>query len=285
MISADGSTPSRGAVTDPVAEVFVRAYGVRFCVRASEPSLMPRLIARLPPGTRTCRTHMQPSFGCTVESDGQWRVLLDGQSDSVANSESDALDAFESLVRFEVARLTPRWTFVHAGAVGWKDQIILIPGKSYSGKSTLVRALVEAGATYYSDEYAVLDRNGLVYPFAQPLMYRTASGARERLSVDTLGGTAGERALPVGWIVATRFVPDAEWNPVPVSKGNALLALLANTVRAQAAPARVMRTLAKVAEAAVTVESPRGDADDVVAALLSREGGSAFGDVGASLDA
>ncbi len=32
-----------------------------------------------------------------------------------------------------------------------------------TGKTTLVKAMVEAGATYYSDEFAVLDKEGLVF--------------------------------------------------------------------------------------------------------------------------
>jgi uridine kinase len=41
---------------------------------------------------------------------------------------------------------------------------IAIPGRSFSGKTSLVTALVRAGAVYYSDEFAVIDRDGLVRP-------------------------------------------------------------------------------------------------------------------------
>jgi hypothetical protein len=34
---------------------------------------------------------------------------------------------------------------------------------SYSGKTTLVSELIRAGATYYSDEYAVIDERGRVH--------------------------------------------------------------------------------------------------------------------------
>ena len=42
--------------------------------------------------------------------------------------------------------------FVHAGVVGWRGRAILVPGTSFSGKTTLVAAMVQAGASYYSDE-------------------------------------------------------------------------------------------------------------------------------------
>jgi hypothetical protein len=259
-------------------EISARAYGVRFRIRVDNPSILPAFMARLPPGTRTCRPSGTESFCCSVETresvTGQpdaWLISLDNDVQSLVGGEAEALDTFESHVRFEVARRTPRWTFVHAGVVGWHNRAIVIPGKSYSGKSTLVRALVRAGAAYYSDEFAVLDQRGLVYPFAQPLMHRTGTGTRKRLSVDELAGTSGRGALPVGMVVVTRYEQDATWNPGTLTPGEGLLAMLANTVRAQAAPARVMRTLARVAETAAIVESPRGDAGDTAATLLNRD--------------
>jgi len=198
------------------------------------------------------------------------QVLLGDEVQAEADTIAQLLDTFESLVRFEVARRSPRWTFVHAGVVGWHGRAIVIPGTSFSGKSRLVRALVRAGATYCSDEYAVLDRRGLVYPFAQPLMHRTDSGTRARLSIDDLGGTLGTRPLPIGMVVVTHYDADATWNPAVKTPGEGLLAMLANTVRAQTAPAQVMRTLAGVAETATIIESPRGDADDTATTLLRR---------------
>jgi hypothetical protein len=246
-----------------------RAYGVRFTVRVNDSSLLPDLQSRLPFGARLCNRSMRPSFCCSVVCEGgRWLLFLDNECQEQSLDDDNALYAFEALVRFEVARRSPRWTFVHAGVVGWRERAILIPGLSFSGKSRLVAALVRAGATYFSDEYAVLDRKGRVYPFARPLMHRTTSGARERLTVGDLGGTAGTRALPVGLVVATRYTPEAQWRPEPLTPGEGLLALLANTVRAQADSPNVLRVLAKVAGGAASVQSDRGDADQVAAALL-----------------
>ena len=68
-----------------------------------------------------------------------------------------ALDEIEARIRVQVATSSETRVFVHAGVVGWHGRAIVIPGESRSGKSELVTALVQAGATYYSDEYAVLD--------------------------------------------------------------------------------------------------------------------------------
>ncbi len=59
-----------------------------------------------------------------------------------------------------VAERAPDHLFVHAGVVGWEGRAIVMPAASFAGKTTLVQAWLEAGATYYSDEFAVLDRAG-----------------------------------------------------------------------------------------------------------------------------
>src|SRR4051812_15498788 len=52
-----------------------------------------------------------------------------------------------------VAERAPDHLFVHAGVVGWEGRAIVMPGASFAGKTTLVQAWLEAGATYYSDEF------------------------------------------------------------------------------------------------------------------------------------
>ncbi len=250
----------------------VRAYGVRFQVFADDQALLARVLTRLPPGARVVADRRTPAFACGVvrtERPAAWRVVLDSRVEAIVAGEAEALEVVEGTLRFEVARRSPRWTFVHAGVVGWQGRAIVIPGESFSGKSTLVDALVAAGATYYSDEYAVLDRRGRVYPFPQPLTRRLASGARERVAVAALAGVVGTEVLPVGAVVSTRYNPGASWNPVHLSPAQGVLALLANTIQAQANPARVMRVLARVAETARMMDGVRGEADETARALLN----------------
>jgi hypothetical protein len=75
----------------------------------------------------------------------------------------------ESEIRQWVAKTAKKRTFVHAGVVNWHKRAIVIPGRSRSGKTTFVAELVKAGASYLSDEFAVLDSRGRVHPFAKPL--------------------------------------------------------------------------------------------------------------------
>ena len=48
--------------------------------------------------------------------------------------------------------------------------------------------MVRAGATYYSDEYAVIDDTGLVHPFARPLGIREeGSYVQTKCAAEALG--------------------------------------------------------------------------------------------------
>ena len=117
--------------------------------------------------------------------------------------------------------------FVHAGVVGWQGRAILIPGRSMTGKTTLVKALVEAGATYYSDEFAVLDKSGRVQPYPVPLSIRGNNGQSGcKTPVESLGGQAGVEPLPMGLVVVTEYQSKATWRPRKLSPGPALLALM-----------------------------------------------------------
>ncbi len=161
--------------------------------------------------------------------------------------------------------------FVHAGVVGWRGQAIVIPGRSMTGKTSLVKALVEAGATYYSDEFAVLDKEGLVHSYPRPLSIRGPNGQPGRKTpVEELGGEAGNEPLPVGLVFVTEYQPEAAWRPHQLTPGKALLALMDNTVAARRNPAHSMPILKQVAINAITLKSKRSEAGDVAPRLLAR---------------
>ena len=162
---------------------------------------------------------------------------------------------FESNLQLYVAEHARRRTFIHAGVVGWRGCGVVIPGRSFSGKTTLVRELVRAGATYYSDEYAVLDGRGLVHAFPKPLGIRDESSTKQtKQRAEAFGGRTGVTPLPVGLIVSSHFK----------------LALLANAVPARRDPGRTLATLRRVVLGAQVLRGIRGDAAEVAGTLLDR---------------
>jgi hypothetical protein len=253
-----------------------RSYGVAIGVRTDDADWLPRLQERLPPGWDPAASHLVDHLysvrrgGAVPDSRiRRFHVVYAGPNRvSRTLDESEALDAFESWVRLDVMVSTTQRIFVHAGVVGWRGRAIVVPGASGTGKSRLVESLVRAGATYYSDEFAVIDDEGLVHPFAQPLKRRQDAGGVSRLRAADLGAAEGTEPLPIGIVVSTSFQAGASWRPRQATSGESLLALLGHTVQARLAPTRVMTTLTCVAECATTLIGPRGEAERVSGELL-----------------
>ncbi len=163
------------------------------------------------------------------------------------------------------------YLFVHAGVVGWQGRAILIPGRSMSGKSTLVRALLEAGAEYYSDEYAILDGEGRVHPYPVPISIREGNTlVGNKFPLETLGIQPGTEPLPVALVVVAKYKRYAHWRPEVLTPSQAMLALMDNTVAARREPTFTMPILKQVAMGAKTIASKRGDAKRVVPAILQQ---------------
>jgi hypothetical protein len=261
-----------------VSTVFT-CYGARIGVRANHAAVHERLLRHLPPGWTPARApEVDQWYSLLLTDDDPTAAhtpryrLYDG-SRLVAQSTDieQLLDTLESALHFTVALRARGWLFVHAGVVAWNDRAIVIPGRSMSGKTTLVAALVRAGATYYSDEYAVFDASGRVYPYAKPLSLRVSrEEPRQKWSVELRGDAVGSNPVPVGLIAVTRYRPGACWQPALLSPGQAMLALLGNTVLARHEPALALHTFRHVAPTALAVAGQRGEADETVTSLLEQ---------------
>jgi hypothetical protein len=183
---------------------------------------------------------------------------------------SSLLTAFEKHAELLTAYRASDCLFVHAGVVGWEGRAIIIPGRSMTGKTTLVKALVEAGAAYYSDEFAVLDKKGRIQPYPVPLSIRGLNGQPGRKTpVESLGGQVGVELLSLGLIIVTEYQPEAKWRPRQLTSGQALLALMDNTVAARGNPAHSMSILKQAVTGVVAVKGKRGEAGEVAPFLLS----------------
>ena len=182
-------------------------------------------------------------------------------------------DAFERMaadISLGTAMMAPKRTFVHAGVVAWRGRAIVLPGAAHTGKTTLVAALVRAGATYYSDEWAVLGTDGRVWPYPRPLAIRGTNGAPDAsVSPAALGGRVGSRPVRVGLVLMARFDPVAAWQPRPVTPANATLSALAHVMQTHFQPAKVFSSLARMMAGARILEGTRGEADEVAPAILA----------------
>ncbi len=118
---------------------------------------------------------------------------------------------------------------VHAGVVLWGGRALLLPGITHAGKSSLVAELLRRGATYFSDEYALIDLEGRVHPYPRPLLLRNGSPEQFPVLPAELKARTGDAPAPVGWILSLEYLPESTWSVAAVSQSEALLILLRNT--------------------------------------------------------
>jgi hypothetical protein len=169
-----------------------------------------------------------------------------------------------------VAEHAPEYVFLHAGVVAWEHRALLLPGASHAGKSTLVAELVRAGATYYSDEFALLDSEGRVHPFTRDIrMRRPGAPDQVPLPLKQLDGRAGTGPLRVSMVVFAEFAEHARWAPEAVTPGRAVLELLLHSTPVQRTPGRTLATLSATMRHARAWRSQRGEATVAARSLLA----------------
>lgn len=252
--------------------------GIRVTDRAVIPSLQKRLLL---PGWRViCEEVVDALFSVKVGGQGSRRgirhfnLLYEGAALVSRDHAMDPIvEMLDNLLHLRIGILSQEFLFVHAGVVGVGGQAILIPGHSHSGKSSLVKALVDRGATFYSDEFAAIDEDGLVHPYPKPLQLRKPEGPPDRISVSELTNGAALPPLPIGTVICTRFRPGAQWRPRRLTPGALFLELFANTVAARVRPAGIMRLLPLATSRATGLRGSRGEASETALKILKRLNG------------
>jgi len=161
-------------------------------------------------------------------------------------------------LELDLARSAEGYVFVHAGVVAWRGSAIVVPGAQGTGKSSLVAELVRSGATYYSDEWAVLGPSGLVHAFPRPSF----------VGGQPTTGAAPLPPIPVACVVATAYAAGAEWTPSVLRGAHALLPVLDNAVVLREQPGPVLAAVGALGTEVVTFESLRPDAPEVALAIL-----------------
>jgi hypothetical protein len=261
------------------AGISFTAFGVRIGTRVSSAELLDPLIATLPAGWKPALSNTVDRLYSLIAGGPGPRAhvrrlhLLFGNTQRLARTGNmeELLEAMESDLGLYLAMMARHRLFVHAGVIGWKEQAILIPGRSFSGKSTLVKEFLQAGASYYSDEFAVLDEEGRVYPFPRPLSIRTRAQEKQvRVRVEELGAKSGTAPLRVGLVLLTQFQSNAQWRPRVLSHGQGVLGLLANTPAARTHPERSLKILAASLGQAKVLYGKRGEAGETVQSILGR---------------
>ena len=250
--------------------IYLTAYGVKLDVEVEDEVLVPAVEQILPPGWE--RSNEFPEDGhltLSGSAGGTYDVVIDGEPAGTRLPLDVALHLLDSQVRVRVAALAEDRIFVHPGVVSLGGRGLLLPGRSFSGKTTLVAALISEGARYYSDEFAVLDTAGLVHPYPRRLSLRTDGAFREYADASALGGRTGRTPVRPALIAITRWSAGSHWDPVPRGPGIGALALLSNAVAARPRTDATMRAISLAVDGAMVLEGDRGEATETAKLMLA----------------
>lgn len=244
------------------------AYGRAFAVEVPA-DLAEEALGRLPFGW-TAHSGVPERYWEVRATDAGWTAANDEQVLAHTPDQDTALGRMIGDLELWVAEHAEGLVFVHAGAVAWRGRAIVVPGRTLAGKSTLVAALVRAGATYYSDEYTVLDPQGLVRPYARMLSIRPPDASPpRRVTAEDIGGHTGTQPVPLALVAHVRHDAAAGWSVAELSRGRAAMVLLDNTVPARTRPVEVMDHLQAATDGVRGLTGTRGEADDAAGRLLS----------------
>lgn len=249
----------------------MRTYGLVIELRSNDPEVLLSMLRHLPPTWVETRARPEVHFSLfrLKQREDRYQLFRGTQRLSRNSQLKSVLSDFESDLQLYVAEMSPNRVFVHAGVVAWKGRAIMIPGRSYSGKTTLTRELVRVGATYYSDEYAVLDQRGRVHPYARALAVRKEGRLNPlRVHAESIGAEVGAKPLTVKLIVLAHYRVNGKWRPRALSTGAGALEVLNNTVPARRHPQKVVAVIGQVVSGAAIIKSARGEVRETVKLIL-----------------
>jgi len=257
--------------TEPFFQTTLSSYGVNIGFRAElkdELSLFERF---LPFGCKRSKAKtLDRIYSVFKDANGKFKLYADARKVNESYEIKDIFLSFQSHSQLFIAAHTNQKAFIHAGVVAVGDQAILIPGRSYAGKTTLVAEFIKAGAVYYSDEYAVLDQSGKVHPYPKPLSLRNEITGKQRdIAAEGLGARTGSKPLRVGVILVTKYKNGAQWQAKEAGSGIGIKALAMNSVSIRRTPEPTLRSIARATSGALILKSDRGEARQLVKDVMS----------------
>ncbi len=254
---------------DSIKTMYVEAYGRIIALECDDTLFdLPYLPFdwQVTPPSGTTDRH----YSVTRTDKNTWGIAIDDEPSITLSDASLIGEHIEGDLHHWLATYTTDFLFVHAGCVSWRERAIVIPGRSYAGKTTLTRALLEAGAVYYSDDYAVIDADGTIHAFPRQLRVRSESIGPSRL-LDPVSSNwpVGRDPIRAAVVAALTFDAELGWDVATLSRGMGALSLLDNTVAARERPEDALRLMSRAVIGAVSIKGTRDSAARTAPRLIA----------------
>lgn len=253
------------------------SFGVRITLESNRVSLLTEAVeiafASLLGNTRfidNSNAQIGPRFGFFTDSEDRLFLYRDGELLNSDTLKTRFLKYFESRLRLAVAERAAGRVFIHAGVVGWKGKAVVIPARSNTGKTTLVAELLKQGAVYFSDEYAILDTDGLVHPFPRPLSIRDWGEKNTVTNVPAgyFGCEVASRPAQVGLVLLTEYRIDGVWRPELLGVGSGILETIPHAIPLHENAKLSLEVLEKAFRKTLIAKSFRGDVTQLSAQII-----------------
>ncbi len=210
------------------------------------------------------------AFQIKTDNTNAWTLHKTGQRTLKFHTVDALFQRLTSDIDAAIAQFSRQSLFLHSGVVVYEGIAILLPGKSGSGKTTIVLEAILRGGTYYSDEYALVESDGTILPFARPLSVKhDHDSVKRRVNPSSLGAKIGQAGLRIDVVALCNFVKGAQWQPKMLKPAEAVLELAANTVAAKSRPEDTLHRMTHLASRCDTLKGVRGEASDCLDLIVS----------------
>jgi hypothetical protein len=252
----------------------IRAFDCKVHVETACPkaylTLQKYIFPSLP---RSSAPAISPDIVLSVERpDSLFQLSVNGSPVATLVSEIDlALATIKALDDLLIQRLTSLRA-VHAGAVVFGKSAMVIAGPSHAGKSSMVAELLRRGVKYLSDEYALIDSEGLVHSYPRPLLLRNGRPHQVPTLPEELNASFSDAPVSVRWILSLEYQAGAVWSVQNVPQSEGWMILLRNTPHTLAQSPSMTEVFRRAVAGARCYAGQRGDvvpAADQILKLVS----------------
>jgi hypothetical protein len=247
-----------------------KSFGVNAIFQTNDEKFYDLTIKKLPLGWKEIDSSSDIKIVFSMVCGENNQFYIDEKLVSEGPSLESFIDYVEKEIRITIGGISPEYIFLHSSVVGIEGEAVLFPATSFSGKTTLAKEFVRLGADYFSDEYAIIDKNGLVYPYPKPLSVRGIidENTQTDITVEDLGGKKATQPIPIKFICLTEYKLDGLWQPQILSNGMGILELLKHTLSTRENPKFTLKVLNLIAKRAIIAKSERGDVSEFAKIVL-----------------
>jgi len=273
-----------------------RALDYGFSVRCTDGTLaryLELLLEPLAPSGETTTTYSILDLGSRFRR--RYMVAADEELVSRSGRPESCVNALLWHVNTRAVETCAERVVIHAAAAARHSVGIVLPAATGSGKTTLVTGLVRAGFDYLTDEAVALAADGTIVPYPKPVALERGSwtlfaelrpqvgptlepylASRWYVDVRSIRLDSVGVSVTPGLIIAPRYVAGGPTQLEPMTRSEALIELMRNTIDLSRHGRDGFEALAAAVRESACYRLTVGDLDDAcstIAGLVQRQAG------------